>query len=1241
MPLTPQTGVRNGVKALTVKQLPNTPLIFLTLGPPRLVGSDSSLSSRRKDLALLAYVHRRSPRGVSRLELADLLWGERDEGRGRQSLRQALLELKRAVGDGLESEGELVRLQPRAVTLDAEEFERDVAAGRLQSAVDRWSGDFLAGLDDAGGEAFRAWLEAERESLRRRLAGALDSLMSLALAGGRKAEWVAWGERWVAALPSDELGHRRLIEALDASGRTLDARDRFLACVAILRTDLGVAPGAELRALGARLDREVAAAPRHAPGSAALFSPDLVGRGPALAELAAAWAAARAGRRTVVLLEGETGIGKTRLIEEFLRTIPGGEATILRPLPVESSALDNDLVHQLVTSLAAAPGFAATAPEAMAQLAEAAPTLRERYSGLPEVTPDGLADGRVLALAFGAVAGERAVLAAFDDFDAASPRARATLAAAAVRMEGPVLLVFAIAGDGDEAPRELAALKAAPGVRRIKLRPLAGDEIEALVSSMLVLPSDARRALSARLHAETGGNPLYAVELLGALVDEGVLAVGADGAWRVRGDDEWTARLPTGLVEIIGRRVARLEGDARQVAEVLAVLGNDADEALQRAVSGLDPPRFDAAMGELITSRLVREQQRSPGAYGFGHLLMRRTVYEGLPLARREEAHRAAVGSLRRRAPDDPARRSALARHLRLSGLDRSRKWWRSPPAAAALLFVIAGAVLAASAVSESRWALLRTLLTRSRPTLSARRVVVAPLENRTGDSSLTAFGDLSADWVAQGLMRTGEFEVVDPRTAAVAAHIVDRIPRLLRPGDRAIALAEETGAASVIGGAYYREGDSIRVVVRVTETATGRLLRTLAPISGPATALSRLVDSLRRRAVAALASASDTVSVGLAAGLGEAPSYEAYVETSHAWESFYRGDTADVFRRINRAVLSDPTYMPPLLMRAYVYTRYVDWPAADSTLAPVRSRRPLLTPTEAAILDIIEADIAGDLPGRLAAARALTRLAPASTEGFTLAADVALRLNHPREAMELLGKVDPERGLLLIAPYYWYTATQALHSLGDRDREIEAARRSIRQFPSDGSLRYRLVAALAASGNAEAAVAAARELIPGDPFPAQSAAMMGMVAGLELRAHGKPAAGTGILDSLAALPLPAAPDSASALFVRRLRGELLYALGRWRESERVLLPLRARLPDELGLTGRLATLAARLDRPEEAARASTELAARPAKYLHGRQTFWRAHIAASLGERDRAVSLLRQAYSEGYPVSDDFDLQP
>ncbi len=201
-----------------------------------------------------------------------MLWGDRDDGRGRQSLRQALLEIKRVVGGPLEADGELVRLLPGAVILDVEEFERDLGAGRLELAVGRWGGDFLAGLDNVGGEAFRAWLEAERENLRRRVARALDTLMSAAAAGGRKEAAVAWGERWVEVLPADEFGHRRLVEALIASDRTVEAHDRFLAGLRKLQAESGAEPGAEFRKLGERLAQQRSAAPRHAPGSAALFS---------------------------------------------------------------------------------------------------------------------------------------------------------------------------------------------------------------------------------------------------------------------------------------------------------------------------------------------------------------------------------------------------------------------------------------------------------------------------------------------------------------------------------------------------------------------------------------------------------------------------------------------------------------------------------------------------------------------------------------------------------------------------------------------------------------------------------------------------------------------------------------------------------------------------------------------------------------------------------------------------------
>src|SRR5687767_2078309 len=106
-------------------------MLLRTLGETRLEGGNSDLSGRRKDLALLAYLAQKAPRPVPRAELADLLWEDRDEARARQSLRQALLELKRVVGAGLTTGAEQARLDPLAVGLDVREFETAIAAGRL------------------------------------------------------------------------------------------------------------------------------------------------------------------------------------------------------------------------------------------------------------------------------------------------------------------------------------------------------------------------------------------------------------------------------------------------------------------------------------------------------------------------------------------------------------------------------------------------------------------------------------------------------------------------------------------------------------------------------------------------------------------------------------------------------------------------------------------------------------------------------------------------------------------------------------------------------------------------------------------------------------------------------------------------------------------------------------------------------------------------------------------------------
>src|SRR5512138_1115185 len=133
---------------------------LVTLGTLRLIDSsgEERLNGRRKELALLAYLTRRAPRPPPRAVLAELLWSDRDEDRSRASLRQALSQLRRVLGDVVQTSGDDVALVRGAVELDALALEADAAHGRWDSVVSRWNGDFLAGADDLGGEAFHEWL---------------------------------------------------------------------------------------------------------------------------------------------------------------------------------------------------------------------------------------------------------------------------------------------------------------------------------------------------------------------------------------------------------------------------------------------------------------------------------------------------------------------------------------------------------------------------------------------------------------------------------------------------------------------------------------------------------------------------------------------------------------------------------------------------------------------------------------------------------------------------------------------------------------------------------------------------------------------------------------------------------------------------------------------------------------------------------------------------------------------------
>lgn len=556
--------------------------------------------------------------------------------------------------------------------------------------------------------------------------------------------------------------------------------------------------------------------------------------------------------------------------------------------------------------------------------------------------------------------------------------------------------------------------------------------------------------------------------------------------------------------------------------------------------------------------------------------------------------------------------------------------------AAMLLATLLGGGALAAGSIAIVRSRAAATPVHAPAPpvaTAAAQRVLVVPFENATGDDALAPLGRMAMDWVARGLAEV-------PGVAVTAD-----LARALPPGDAGLrAAAAENDAGTVVSGAYYFDGDSIRFQLRVTETPGWVRRGGIGTVSASRAAPTALLEPLRQRVMVVLAMAHDPRFTAFAAGAAP-PTYAAYEQYLAGTELFEQGDWAGARPYYARAAALDSSYVQPLLGAADGELNLGRPAAADTLVRRLARRRASMTPADRGSLDRLRAVLDGNTTAALAGARATAAAAPGAQLPRFLHAASALRAGLPREALVAAAPIAASFGRVR-TPWtggiYWAVVTTAHHVLGEHAAERAAAHTARLYHPDSPDVLAAELRALAALGRLDSVRLGLAELetMPAPPGAGAAPALLVAVAE-ELAAHGHHADARLALRGAIATARARAPDAPRTAAARYDVARALYLLGDHAAAAPLLAALVDESPDEPRFLGQHGLVAAHRGDGVEAARIDARLAALRRPYDRGQTAYARAQLAAARGDRSAALSLLRQAMSEGLPYGTLLHVDP
>lgn len=619
-------------------------------------------------MSLLAYLVLHADAPQPRQDLAFTLWPDSPEGQARTNLRNRLHILRRA-HPSLDAEIEVtattlqwrrsgrvdvdverfVDAADRAVATDPDDVDELVRCCREATA--EYGGRLLAGIEEE-------WLQPARQALNGRYCDMLRRLATALVDAGRPTDALEPARQLVQADPLDETWYRLLMEAYERAGHWTAAVRTYHECTTVLDRDLGVRPSDATRIQYASLLDEPRS--REAKPTLATARSGLVGRDAELRRLLSAWDAATRGTATAVLVTGEPGIGKTRLVEELSSACRASGASIGS---ARSFVTEGELGFAVVSAWLRSPDLVAARPNVgsavLSELARALPELGPIGSETP-VEADGrrrFFDAAVSAL----TATGRPTLLIADDAqwsDKASQELTHYLLRRQVDARLLVVLTARTEDLGDEhsvvAIRDSLALLGC--LREIRLGRLAPDATAALGAQLLGAPLG--RGAAEDLFTESEGNPLFVVETVRS-------------GW----DGHGSVGLSPRLRAVIDGRLRPLTDAARAVVDVAAVAGRPCRPQLLGLVSTLEDRPLALAIDELWRRGIVVETESD--MYDFSHAKLREAAYDQLSPATRRTHHAAVANALALRADHDgDVAASEVAAHFEAANLTEDAVTW-------------------------------------------------------------------------------------------------------------------------------------------------------------------------------------------------------------------------------------------------------------------------------------------------------------------------------------------------------------------------------------------------------------------------------------------------------------------------------------------------------------------------------------------------------------------------------------